>query len=67
MGKPAVTLIPWNPDCPVQVTRMVEQRIACGWNAPIVATEWKDGHKRGSKCIYWIVRLTSFHRVATAR
>ncbi|KAI1619207.1 hypothetical protein EDD37DRAFT_655002 [Exophiala viscosa] len=55
MAKPTVTLIPWDPYSPKHVKRMVEQRIVCGWHAPIVATEWKDGHINGTKCIYWII------------
>ncbi|KAJ4247841.1 hypothetical protein NW762_013050 [Fusarium torreyae] len=55
MAKPIVTLIPWDPDSPEHVKRMVEQREVCGWHAPRVPTEWKDGHTTGKKCIYWII------------
>ncbi|KAF5265336.1 hypothetical protein FOXYS1_3850 [Fusarium oxysporum] len=55
MAKPTVTLIPWDPNCPEHVRRMVEQRIICGWQASTVPTEWKDGHINGTKCVYWII------------
>ncbi|KAM0723660.1 hypothetical protein Q7P37_000648 [Cladosporium fusiforme] len=55
MVKPTVTLIPWDPASPEHVQRMVEQRTVCGWHAPCVATEWKDGHTEGTKCIYWLI------------
>ncbi|KAH7208668.1 hypothetical protein DER44DRAFT_823308 [Fusarium oxysporum] len=55
MAKPTVTLIPWDPNSPDHVKRMVEQRIICGWQASIVPTEWKDGHINGTKCVYWII------------
>ncbi|KAF4970999.1 hypothetical protein FSARC_2102 [Fusarium sarcochroum] len=55
MAKPTVTLILWDPDSPEHVERMVEQRKVCGWHAPRVPTEWKDGHATGKKCIYWLI------------
>ncbi|CVL08358.1 uncharacterized protein FMAN_05135 [Fusarium mangiferae] len=55
MSKPTVTLIPWDPNAPEHVKRMVEQRIICGWQASIVPTGWKDGHINGTKCLYWII------------
>ncbi|KAF4955664.1 hypothetical protein FGADI_4357 [Fusarium gaditjirri] len=55
MPKPAVTLVPWDPNSPEHVERMVEQRIICGWQASIVPTEWKDEHINGTKCLYWII------------
>ncbi|KAF5976580.1 hypothetical protein FBULB1_6891 [Fusarium bulbicola] len=55
MAKPTVTLIPWDPNSPEHVRRMVEQRIACGWQASLVPTVWKDGHINGTKCVYWII------------
>ncbi|WKT42325.1 hypothetical protein QSH57_007161 [Fusarium oxysporum f. sp. vasinfectum] len=55
MAKPTVTLIPWDPNSPEHVRRMVEQRIICGWQASTVPTEWKDGHINGTKCVYWII------------
>ncbi|KAJ4044356.1 hypothetical protein NW763_011228 [Fusarium oxysporum] len=55
MAKPTVTLIPWDPNSPEHVRRMVEQRIICGWQASTVPTEWRDGHINGTKCVYWII------------
>ncbi|KAF4415224.1 hypothetical protein FACUT_13586 [Fusarium acutatum] len=55
MAKPTVILIPWDPNSPEHVSRMVEQRIICGWQASIVPTVWKDGHISGKKCVYWII------------
>ncbi|KAG5762582.1 hypothetical protein H9Q72_009310 [Fusarium xylarioides] len=55
MAKPTVTLVPWDPNSPEHLTRMVEQRIICGWQASIVPSVWKDGHINGTKCVYWII------------
>ncbi|KAI3577525.1 hypothetical protein IWW34DRAFT_807720 [Fusarium oxysporum f. sp. albedinis] len=54
MAKLTVTLVPWDPNSPEHVRRMVEQRIICGWQASTVPTEWKNGHINGTKCVYWI-------------
>ncbi|KAL2755368.1 hypothetical protein ACRALDRAFT_1064493 [Sodiomyces alcalophilus JCM 7366] len=47
-------LIPWDPESDEHVERLVQQRIACGWNADKVASEWKEDQLAGRKCIYWI-------------
>ncbi|KAL2208266.1 hypothetical protein CC79DRAFT_1397678 [Sarocladium strictum] len=55
MVKPTVALVPWDPNSETHIQRMVDQRLACGWHAPIVATDWKKAHIEGLKCLYWIV------------
>ncbi|EFQ30162.1 hypothetical protein CGRA01v4_00457 [Colletotrichum graminicola] len=57
MSSTRVTLIPWDPESADHITRMVDQRIACGWDANLVP-EWQGWQRSGFKCIYWIA-LTS--------
>ncbi|KAK1584948.1 uncharacterized protein LY79DRAFT_559869 [Colletotrichum navitas] len=53
MSPARVTLIPWDPEAADHVTRMVDQRIACGWDDDLVPA-WQGGQRSGYKCIYWI-------------
>lgn len=55
-SQPLLDLIPWDPESPEQVERLVEQRIQCGWNIDKPESVWRKGQIKGSKCIYWIVR-----------
>ncbi|ROT35091.1 hypothetical protein SODALDRAFT_77547 [Sodiomyces alkalinus F11] len=48
-------LMPWDPESDEHVERLIQQRIACGWNAERVASEWKDEQLAGQKSIFWIV------------
>ncbi|KAL1647472.1 hypothetical protein SLS58_002802 [Diplodia intermedia] len=52
--KSKVQLIPWDPESPDHVQRLVEQRLQCGWHAVRVASKWRDEQRAGSKCLYWI-------------
>ncbi|CAH0058318.1 unnamed protein product [Clonostachys solani] len=50
-----VELIPWDPESPDHIARLVLHREECGWHAQKVAGEWADKQRAGTKCIYWIV------------
>ncbi|CAG9954412.1 unnamed protein product [Clonostachys rosea f. rosea IK726] len=50
-----VELIPWDPESPDHIARLVVHREECGWHAEKVANEWADKQRAGTKCIYWIV------------
>lgn len=54
MSQTRVELVPWDPESPEHVARMVDQRIECGWHEDKVP-EWQGHQRSGLKCIYWIV------------
>jgi len=49
-----IELIPWDPDCPAHVERMIEQRIACGWRSDEVEL-WQQQQRDGKVNIQWVV------------
>lgn len=54
-GKPSkVELVPWDPRSEQHFKRMVEQRIACGWDQDEVP-EWQTKALSGEKFLYWVV------------
>ncbi|KAK1961814.1 hypothetical protein LY78DRAFT_661791 [Colletotrichum sublineola] len=53
MSATRVTLIPWDPESADHVTRMLDQRIECGWDSDMVPS-WQAYQRSGFKCIYWI-------------
>ena len=53
-SKPQVLLIPWDPASPEHVQRMVQQRIACGWDQEAVEG-WKAAQESGKLNLQWIV------------
>ncbi|TVY89673.1 hypothetical protein LAWI1_G003160 [Lachnellula willkommii] len=53
-SKSQVLLIPWDPTSPDHVQRMVQQRIACGWNEDAVEG-WKGRQETGTLNLQWIV------------
>lgn len=55
MAKPDIVLIPWDPESPEHIARLIEQRVQCGWDAEKVDNSWVMQQKAGRKCIYWIV------------
>lgn len=50
----SVTLVPWDPDSPAHVDRLIKQRIACGWKQEYVE-KWRDQHREGKIGLHWIV------------
>ncbi|OHF02550.1 hypothetical protein CORC01_02245 [Colletotrichum orchidophilum] len=54
MSRAKVELIPWDPNSPDHFTRLVDQRIKCGWASEQVP-QWQDYQRSGFKCIYWLV------------
>lgn len=50
-----VQLIPWDPESDEHVERLIQQRIACGWNSEAVETRWRNLQRIGHKCMYWVV------------
>ncbi|KAK0391232.1 hypothetical protein NLU13_0733 [Sarocladium strictum] len=53
-AKPSkVELVPWDPTSDQHFERMVEQRIACGWDYNDVP-EWKQKALKGEKLLYWV-------------
>ncbi|KAI9148211.1 hypothetical protein HJFPF1_12038 [Paramyrothecium foliicola] len=69
MAKPTVTLIPWDPESPEHIDRLVQQRLRCGWHYLRVHEQWRDAHLAGTKCIYWLAfpadepRRESYHKM----
>jgi hypothetical protein len=53
-SKPLFLLIPWDTASPEHVQRLVQQRIACGWDYDAVE-EWKRRHESGNLNLQWIV------------
>ena len=49
-----VDLIPWDYTSEEHVTRLYEQRIACGWRAEDVNL-WAESAGKGGKVFYWVV------------
>jgi hypothetical protein len=49
-----VDLIPWDPESPEHVERMVQQRIACGWKDKEVG-KWKRLQREGVIALQWVV------------
>lgn len=56
--KSQIELIPWDPESPDHLDRLVEQRVQCGWHEAKVNTSWRKEQREGTKCIYWIVSAT---------
>lgn len=52
--QPSVILIPWDPESPEHVDRLVQQRIACGWKQDYVEN-WRDQQREGKIGLHWIV------------
>ncbi|KAJ3542260.1 hypothetical protein NM208_g4193 [Fusarium decemcellulare] len=49
-----IVLVPWDPESPDHVQRLLEQRVQCGWNSHLVESQWRPKQISGHKCIYWI-------------
>ncbi|RSM19185.1 hypothetical protein CDV31_001861 [Fusarium ambrosium] len=47
-------LVPWDPESPEHIARLIEQRVQCGWNMELVEKKWRGKQRSGHKCIYWI-------------
>lgn len=56
MSKSLVTLIPWDPESPDHIARMLDQRVECGWDLDQV-DKWRGLQRSGFKCMYWIVSV----------
>ncbi|KAK8055612.1 hypothetical protein PG993_000839 [Apiospora rasikravindrae] len=52
--KPAIILVPWDPDSPDHVERMRLQRVACGWKQD-GAESWRPLQREGKIGLHWIV------------
>lgn len=52
--RPSLILIPWDPDSPEHVDRLVQQRIACGWKREYVEN-WQDQQREGKIGLHWVV------------
>ncbi|KAH9210200.1 hypothetical protein DL95DRAFT_343412 [Leptodontidium sp. 2 PMI_412] len=53
-AKPQVHLIPWDFTSPEHVKRLVQQRIACGWDSEAVGS-WIPKQETGNLNLQWIV------------
>ncbi|KAK8083809.1 hypothetical protein PG996_002590 [Apiospora saccharicola] len=53
-GRPAIILVPWDPDSPDHVERMRLQRVACGWKQD-GAEGWRPLQREGKIGLHWIV------------
>jgi hypothetical protein len=53
-SKSQVSLIPWDPTSPGHVQRLVQQRIACGWDDEAVEG-WVPTQESGKLNLQWIV------------
>jgi hypothetical protein len=54
-SKPQALLIPWDPASSAHIQRLVQQRIACGWDHEAVEG-WKALQESGHFNLQWIVR-----------
>ncbi|KAK7989886.1 hypothetical protein PG989_010201 [Apiospora arundinis] len=52
-GRPAIILVPWDPDSPDHVERMRLQRVACGWKQD-GAESWRPLQREGKIGLHWI-------------
>lgn len=55
-----IQLIPWDPESGDHVQRLIQQRIACGWNEEMVEPDWREQQRLGHKSIHWVVRSPHF-------
>ncbi|KAH8590204.1 hypothetical protein B0O99DRAFT_722272 [Bisporella sp. PMI_857] len=51
--KSQVVLIPWDPSSPEHVKRMLQQRMACGWDKDVEG--WKAAQQNGELNLQWIL------------
>ncbi|KAM5346971.1 hypothetical protein ACJ41O_009976 [Fusarium nematophilum] len=49
-----IQLVPWDPDSPEHIERLISHRVQCGWHEERVGPQWRGEQKAGEKCIYWI-------------
>ncbi|KAI1248406.1 hypothetical protein MGN70_009604 [Eutypa lata] len=61
--RPSLILIPWDPDSPEHVDRLVQQRIACGWKKEYVEN-WQDQQREGKIGLHWLVLPLDDERTA---
>lgn len=54
-GRAVVDLVPWDHESKEHIQRLIEQRIACKWDAEYVEGPWVEEQRAGDKCIYWLV------------
>jgi hypothetical protein len=52
-----VQLVPWDYTSPEHISRMHDQRVACGWRADEVLS-WAESARKGGKWFYWVVGLS---------
>ncbi|KAF5868602.1 uncharacterized protein Bfra_012249 [Botrytis fragariae] len=57
-SKAQIVLIPWDPTSPEHVERLVQQRIACGWDSECVES-WRKAQESGKLNNQWIVLADS--------
>ncbi|KAK8126583.1 Acyl-CoA N-acyltransferases (Nat) [Apiospora kogelbergensis] len=62
--KPAIILVPWDPDAPDHVERMRLQRVACGWKQDSAET-WRPLQREGKIGLHWIVLSPSHPETAS--
>jgi hypothetical protein len=53
-----VDLVPWDPESPEHVERIVQKRIACGWKHEQVEM-WKSWQRDGRLVLQWVVIYSS--------
>jgi hypothetical protein len=53
-SKSQVVLIPWDFASPEHIHRLVQQRIACGWDHEAVEG-WKSAQESGKLNLQWVV------------
>lgn len=52
-----IELIAWDANSQQHIERLQSQREQCGWSRDKVAGLWRDGQLKGTKVLYWIVRI----------
>jgi 7-cyano-7-deazaguanine synthase in queuosine biosynthesis len=57
-----IQLIPWDPESPAHVERMIQQRIACGWKHDKIEG-YRDLQREGKVTLQWVVSLEMSHHV----
>lgn len=62
-SKPQILLVPYDADSPEHVQRLVEQRIACGWEHESVP-QCTAAHRTGELTLQWAVSKSPFHTLS---
>jgi hypothetical protein len=54
-----INMIPWDPDSPEHIERLIAQRVQCGWSADKVQHPWVQWQREGMRSLFWLVSFFS--------